>query len=115
MIKGWTTPKIYLRFSGENILEHQVKVLGQNFNLSLPIAYNDTHNIFFSKGSGSWDLHAYDHYDDFKMEMEPAVKLHSINSNFISLRERSPSTELHVPSAATETSASTSKNVIIHY
>lgn len=119
MIKGWTTPKIYLRFSksGEKILEHQVNVLGQNFNQCSPISleYNKTHNISFSygKGSGSWDLHAYDYYNDFKMEMEPAVKLHNINSNFI-LKETSPSTELHVPSATTETSASTSKHIIIH-
>ena len=114
MIKGWITQKIYLRFSGEKKLQHEVKVLGQNFNLSLPIAlaYNKTHNISFScgKGSGSWDLHAYDHYNDLEMEMEPAVKLLNINSNFISLRETSPSTELHVPSATT---SSTSKNVII--
>ena len=113
MIKGWTTPKIYLKFfkSGEEIPLHPVNISGQNFDLCSPIAYNDTHSISFSNGSGSWDLHAYDdEYDDLKIE--PAVKLHNISINL--MRKETTLTDLHVPSAATETSASTSKNVIIH-
>lgn len=87
MIKGSSTPKIYLQFlkSGEKMLEHQVNVLNDTFILCLPIAHNETHNISISFEPGSWDLHAYD--DLNLMNEEPAVTVHDISVKLISMTE----------------------------
>ena len=66
------------------MLEHQVNVLNDTFILCLPIAYNETHNIFVYE-PGSWDLRAYD--DPKLMNEEPAFKLHNINVKLISVTE----------------------------
>ena len=88
MIRGWSTPTIYLLFtSGEKTLKHQLNVSGDIFVLCSPIAYNKTHNISFSNGedSDSWNLKAYDNHD--LMKEEPAVKLHNITIKLMRIKE----------------------------
>ena len=90
IINGSEIKEFHIQIVSSKGEKYKLNVTRQNVTLCSPIVYNRTHYIYFSKGSGLYNIYAYDDQTE-ETNGQPAAEINNLKVLVTTKAEPAPS------------------------